>query len=74
MRDGKKARVYKINGVLHVDANIMMSDLENVMPEAILSKLKLIYTGDQPLHHAKETELVHNMLSNAKKLYKVKQV
>ena len=73
VRQGKSARIFQINGVLHVDGNIMMSDLEKVMPDAILSKLKLIYSGDQPLRHEKESDLVQSMLLNAKQLYKVKQ-
>ena len=73
VRQGKSARIFQINGVLHVDGNIMMSDVEKVMPDAILSKLKLIYSGDQPLRHEKESDLVQSMLLNAKQLYKVKQ-
>ena len=66
-----KGKVQKVNGVLHMDANITFADLEPQMPEAVLTKLKLLFTGGDPLSHPDETELVENMLKNAKSLYKV---
>ena len=72
VKSGKnKGKVQKVNGVLHIDANITLSDLESQLPEAVLTKLKLLYTGSDPLNHPEETELVENMLRNARALYKV---
>ena len=68
----KKGQVQKVNGVLHMDANITLADLEAQMSEAVLSKLKLIFTGSDPLSHPDETDLVENMLKNAKDLYEVR--
>ena len=67
-----KGKVQKVNGVVHIDANITLTDLEPHLPEAVLGKLKLIYTGGDPLSHPDETELVERMLRNAKALYQVK--
>ena len=69
---GKTSRVVKINGVLHIDGNVILSDLEEILSEAVLSKLKLIYMGDQPLCHEQETKLVERMIQSAEKLFKVK--
>ena len=72
VKNGKnKGKVQKVNGVLHINANITLSDLESQLPEAVLTKLKLLYTGSDPLNHPEETELVENMLRNARALYKV---
>ena len=72
VKSGKnKGKVQKVNGVLHINANITLSDLESQLPEAVLTKLKLLYTGSDPLNHPEETELVENMLRNARALYKV---
>ena len=72
MKTGKcKGKVQRVNGVLHIDANILPADLEPHLPEAVLSKLKLIYTGSAPLSHPEETQLAENMLRNAKALYEV---
>ena len=68
---GKVSRVVQINGVLHVDANILLSDLELVLSQAVLSKMKLIFTGDQPLSHPNENDLVKDMLKSAKQLFQV---
>ena len=56
---------------MHIDGNILLSDLEGLVPEALLTKLKLIYFGDQPLYHEQESELVEKMLDNAGKLFQV---
>ena len=66
-----KGKVQKVNGVLHIDANITYDDLESQMPEAVLTKLKLIFTGLDSLNHPDEPGLVENMFKNAKALYKV---
>ena len=72
VKSGKnKGRVQKVNGVLHIDANITLSDLEPYLPEAVLGKVKLIFTGSDPLSHPDETELVERMLETAKALYEV---
>ena len=70
----KKGMVQRVNGVLHIDANIDLADLEPHLPEAVLTKLKLLFTGSDPLNHPEETELVENMLKNAKALYKVRVI
>ena len=74
MKMGKTSRVVKINGVLHIDGNVVLSDLEAILGEAVLSKLKLIYMGNQPLCHEQESKLVEKMLQSAEKLYKVKPI
>ena len=72
VKSGKgKGTVHKINGVCHVDANIVLEDLERHLEEAMLTKLGLLYTGSDPLSHPEETQLVENMLANAKALYQV---
>ena len=72
VKSGKqRGKVQRPNGVVHIDANITLTDLEPYLPEAVLSKLKLIYTGPDPLSHPEETELVERMLKNGKALYQV---
>ena len=71
VRAGKSTMVYKVNGVLHVDGNILRSDLENVLPDHLLGKMKLNFTGSVPLSHPQEEELISNMLKNAGAAYKV---
>ena len=68
---GTGTKVFQINGVLHIDGNILLSDLERVLPAHTLGKLKLNYTGDVPLSHPREDELIQNMLKNARAAYKV---
>ena len=68
---GKAAKVYKINGVLHVDANITLSDLEGILDDHILGKLKLNFSGSVPLAHEREAELIAAMKKNAKALFQV---
>ena len=72
VRVGKSTKTYQVNGVMHVDGNILLSDLEHVLPDHVLGKLKLNYTGDVPLSHPQEEELIGNMLRNAKAAHKVK--
>ena len=71
VKTGGGTKVYQVNGVMHVDGNILLSDLERVLPAHVLGKLKLNYTGDVPLSHPQEEELIQNMLRNAKAVYKV---
>ena len=69
---GAKSKEYRPDGVLHIDGNITRSDLEPYLTDATLTKLKLNYSGSDPLNHPQEAELVDNMLINAKKLNKVR--
>ena len=72
VKSGKnKGRVQRVNGVLHIDANIVLADLEQHLPEAVLGKVKLLFTGSDPLSHTDESELVEHMLECAKALYEV---
>ena len=73
VKTGKGSKVYKVNGVLHIDGNILLSDLEPVLPDHILGKLKLNFTGSTPLSHPQEEELIQNMLKNAKAAFQVLQ-
>ena len=70
---GVKSKEYRPDGVLHVDGNITHSDLEPYMTDATLTKLKLNYSGSEPLSHPNEAELVDEMLRNGKELNKVIQ-
>ena len=71
VRVGNKTKVYQINGVLHVDGNILLSDLKHVLPDHVLTKLQLNFTGSAPLSHPDEAELIEEMLKNAKEAFKV---
>ena len=68
---GKAAKVYKINGVLHVDANIVREDLVGILDDHILGKLKLNYSGSVPISHERDTELIDGMKKNAKAAFQV---
>ena len=68
---GKGSKVYKVNGVMHMDGNILLSDLERVLPDHVLGKLKLNYTGAVPFDHPDEHELCQNILKNAKAAFEV---
>ena len=72
VKTGKsKGKVQKINGVVHVDANLVLADLEPHMDDAILGKLKLLYTGPHSLSGPLETFYVERILKNSKGLYPV---
>ena len=66
-----RGKVYRPNGVMFIDANIIPSDLENHLPDAVLSKIHMNYTGPEPLNHPDEAEVVDRMLLNAKNMFKV---
>ena len=75
VKTGKsKGKVQRINGVIHVDGNITLGDLEPHMDDAILGKLKLLYTGPDPLSGPLETFYVERILKNSKELYRVSKV
>ena len=69
---GQNAKVYKLNHVIHIDGNILPSDLKKDVTEPNLGKLMLNYTGSEPLSHPDMDELIANILKNAKECYKVK--
>ena len=72
VKTGKsKGKIQKINGVVHVDGNIVLADLEPHMDDAILGKLKLLYTGPDSLSGSLATFYVERILKNSKGLYKV---
>ena len=66
-----RSKVQKPNGVCHIDGNILPSDLKRHLPDPVFEKLKLNYTGSDPLCHPDESDLVEKMLENAKELFKV---
>jgi hypothetical protein len=69
-----QGKVHQLNGVMHIDANLVLADIEPLLPEAILGKLKLNFTGSDPLSHPQENELVESMLKNAKELHNVSRL
>ena len=72
VKTGKgKPKVIKMNGVTHIDANVLPEDLEPHFDEAFNTKLKCIYTGSEPLSHPDENELVESIFENARKAYEV---
>ena len=72
VKTGKgRPKVIKMNGVTHIDANLLPNDLKPHFDKAFLTKLKLIFTGSEPLSHPDENELVETIFENAKKLYEV---
>ena len=56
---------------MFIDGNIGLSDLQEHLPDAVISKLHLNFTGKQPLNHPDEVELVERMLLNGKEMFKV---
>ena len=75
VKSGKsRGKVQKINGVVHVDGNITLADLEPHMDDAMLGKLKLLYTGPDPLGGPLETFYVERILKNSKELYHVSEI
>ena len=65
-------KAYKPDGVIHVDGNILPSDLEPYWTEAMLSKCQFNYTGEDPLDHPQESAVVTRMLETAKEINKVR--
>ena len=68
---GQNAKVYKLNHVMHIDANILPSDLKKDVTGPNLDKLMLNYTGSVPLSHPDMDDLIEAILKNAKECYKV---
>ena len=66
-----RGKTYTPNGVMFIDGNIGLSDLQEHLPDAVISKLHLNFTGKQPLNHPDEVELVERMLLNGKEMFKV---
>ena len=67
-----RGKTLKPNGVIYIDGNIGLADLQEHLPDAVLSKLHLNFTGSQPLSHPQEDEIVERMLETAQKMYKVR--
>ena len=66
---GNDGKVLKPNAVVHIDANIMPEDILPQLGASMASKLKLLYTGQTPLCHPDENELIEEMLQDALKLH-----
>ena len=66
-----RGKAYPPNAVMHVDGNIVPSDLEPYFTDAMMSKVNFNFTGFSALDHPKEAEIVDNMLKAAKEVNKV---
>ena len=82
-RSGKAAKTtgnttgkerFRPNAICHVDANVLPSQITQYLDEAMKDKLYYIYTGQTPLQHPDELDIIDQMLEDAEKLYKYKPV
>ena len=69
---GNSKKVNKVNGVMHIDGNVLLTDLERVLEPAVLGKMRLNYTGSVPIKHKNDDQLIDNMKKNSKSLNQVK--
>ena len=58
----------RINAVIFIDANLVPSDLEQVMDPAVLDKIGFMYTGEDKIRDEDGTR-INRMLSNSRELF-----
>jgi hypothetical protein len=59
----------RINAVMFIDANLLPSDLEQVMDPAVLDKIGWMYTGEEKIRDEDGTR-INRMLRNSRELFK----